>query len=284
MIDLEIIIIVLLIVVIILLFVNLIVSHNNKHNDADITDVIILGGLNDYQADMDSIYTAIVACIDRARSYFTNAIVHVGFCIKALSPLASIHEESVWLLRHMYYAAQNRGACIIENPWTWITNGTLDAGDGIHANTAGQRFIAGHIASHLCGGSTLEIKVAKQSFAPEFRALLTGDANTVFAMSDGHYVNVYARGQFNQNATMPSGNVPMINLWDGFKSGLFNTSNQLLAPLNCDTALVINNSYVAHPRVYYNGGNTINAQFLHRMDMTHGSGIFGIHLSWPQGL
>ncbi len=34
----EIIIIVLLIVVIILLFVNLIVSHNNKHNDADITE------------------------------------------------------------------------------------------------------------------------------------------------------------------------------------------------------------------------------------------------------
>ena len=171
--------------------------------NSEITDVIIIGGYNDYAYE-SQIYAAVDDCITYARNNFTNATIHVGACLKGIYPLdyaiggATAAQARSKLISQIERAAKRNGACIIESPWTWLMGYAAANYDNIHVNSTGQRSIAAIIYSHLTGGSTrfkMEeyISAATESMFSEFDCI----ANTM-----GDLVTINFHLKFAQNVSV----------------------------------------------------------------------------------
>ena len=257
---------------------------DTSFNNFDITDIIILGGVNDYAQSSSDLQSAVADCINYARSNFRNANIHTGFMIKGTKPLGKIHSTAPNLIAPLEGQAVISGACIIDSPWAWMNYQGYDYGDGIHVLDGGQRRIAGMIASHLMGGESKLYRFNTLTFDPAFVELIDTSVSTANLSISNGYVHVSARGAF-QNVSLPTGNVDVITtaIQEWFSSGFYNTTNQLLAPLNPDQINVTSGSYSYSPRVYFNGSD-IKAQFLSRIYTTTGARLFGFELQWPLGI
>lgn len=147
-------------------------------NNNEITDVICMGGFNDYAATYAQVTTACLDVVNKIRENFTNARIHLGAMLHGTSPLdkgiggATDTQRRSLLIGAIRNIASARGCAWIDGCWYWMVGRSeYDYGDGIHTNIDGQRAIAGYVISHLMGGSTsrfMDAVLSLSSSHPDF--------------------------------------------------------------------------------------------------------------------
>lgn len=117
-----------------------------------ITDIYVLGGINDNQLEPDDVYNEILDFADYALTTFPNAMVSIGVISWPTYTASKIN-----LLKKMnvYFSAINRpNVKFISTAYTWYHNYSDYQGDG-HPNSDGSRLIALNIANYIKGGVAL---------------------------------------------------------------------------------------------------------------------------------
>lgn len=269
-------------------------AHNSSDfEDDDITDVIIMGGLNDFEASLNSIYSAVTTAIAYARTTFSNAEIHFGAMLKGTNALGRIHAQSPAQITPMIETAQLNGATIIQAPWTWL-NGRMsfDYGDGIHVKNGGQENIAAYVASHLMGGSTLRIDIGRNlTYRDDFLQYVdTSQPQEVLADITGLTFDIH--GQFSFKAMsnpFTASNVTLVDLPAYYFTSLSENKTQPVVP--CAIPQTVNVSdpnapFFSVPRLFL-GSTGIGGQFLHYIRMTTEYPSIDVHFAFtgiPYGI
>lgn len=132
------------------------VNSTDFGND-DISDIIVIGGYNDYSYSPSQVSSAVSSLITYLHNNFNNARVYVGAMLKGIYPLnyaiggASESQYRSRLINSIEYSAKKNGALIIDKPWTWLLGDTEFNIDNIHVNTLGQQYLANCILNVLNG-------------------------------------------------------------------------------------------------------------------------------------
>lgn len=139
-------------------FVNLVQNKNFQSlmeevtNDENLTDIVVLGGYNDFSYNQQQIYNAINAFIIKANEKFPNAKVHIGF-VGWTRNSTNIYPLSIACQRYReacgYYMAS-----YLNNIEFSLHNYFADfSSDGIHPVLQGQIKIARNLIQALMTGS-----------------------------------------------------------------------------------------------------------------------------------
>ena len=170
------------------------INSSSFTNDS-ITDVIVLGGFNDYGAASDALGSAVSTLVNTAKSNFTNANIWVGAMLKGVYPLnyalggASEAQYRSRYIGTIEYRAKINGASIIEMPWTWCMGEMSWKADNVHVNADGQKYIASCVKNAITGCSTTpfnQTKITSTDVADisEINVLITAYDGTVYI--EGH--------------------------------------------------------------------------------------------------
>lgn len=147
------------------------IDSSSFDND-EITDIVVLGGYNDYAAAESALNSAVDSLIQTAKSNFPNATIYVGAMLKGIYPLdyaiggASEAQYRSRFISTIEYHARVNGAIVIPSPWTWCMGETNWNVDNIHVNADGQRYIATCVAQVLCGSNPLHFKEKRITTSP----------------------------------------------------------------------------------------------------------------------
>jgi len=165
---------------------------DSSFNNNEVTDVIIMGGFNDYMNDATQLQTATTALCNAARTSFPNAVIHVGAMLKGVNPLdwanggASTSQNRSLLIAPIQSGALAAYSNVIPHPWNWLMPYPNTATDTVHVNNDGQQVIARNVISYLKTGQV-----------PSFRAQkitrFTGnvvDHGTFMIVTDGETVTL----------------------------------------------------------------------------------------------
>ena len=140
---------------------------SSAFENADITDVVILGGYNDYSYTDTQIQEAVRSLVTKCKGAFENAIIWVGAMLKGVYPLdyaiggASEAQYRSRKISPIEFNAAWSGAVIIPQPWTWLMGEMNWNIDNIHVNASGQQFIATRVYQVLNGASPVPMKRAR---------------------------------------------------------------------------------------------------------------------------
>lgn len=250
--------------------------------NADITDVIIMGGFNDFAASYSTMQSGVIAAITNAKNNFENARIHIGAMLHGTSPLnraignAGANQPRSPLIQVMRNVCARYGCIWINEPWTWMVGRTeYNYGDGIHTTTDGQAVIAGFVMSHLCGGSTSRFAneiVPLSSSAPT--GYSDGECNVCAV--DG---TVFVNGCFNKdNVNAGSGTLFTLPAWayHGEQGAISTSSNP-----SCLVATELS-SNLAIGRVYISPNGNVNIQYMTGMAAIADRLFF--NLAYPFGI
>lgn len=131
--------------------------NSSEFDNEDITDVIIIGGYNDYAASGSDLDNAVASIVRDAKSAFTNATIYMGAMLCGVYPLnyaiggATNDQYRSRYISRMEYQAKSNGAIILPRPWTWLKGEMSWAVDNVHVNDAGQKYIAECIVNSMLG-------------------------------------------------------------------------------------------------------------------------------------
>lgn len=132
-------------------FIDLI-NASNMSDPGSVTDVVCEGGYNDYSATPANVKAAIRSFATIAKRKYPNAIIWIGHCgwTRDSSKIYQMGQSA----RNYIEGSALAGAAYISN----IENAMhryfeTFASDGVHANSAGQQYIAEMTADVLLGGS-----------------------------------------------------------------------------------------------------------------------------------
>lgn len=135
---------------------NTIIANKSDIEDPDcVTDIIILGGLNDKDTKKDTIKTAIGTFNTTARQKFPNAKIQIG-CLGR----SAVYSQCYHLAINSYSAYSEKAAedavCYIKgSEYCMHHNGNLQS-DGYHPNVDGHKMIADFLFNYLVtGGSSV---------------------------------------------------------------------------------------------------------------------------------
>ena len=122
-------------------------------NDNDVTDIYVMGGMNDVGVNSTTLTNAIRDFIVLCKTKFPNAKVHIGFCGRCSvsgSPyyIVQIREcINTYRTASLKYGASYLNMCeyILKAP------GTM-ASDNYHPNDLGEDYLANYIINHILNG------------------------------------------------------------------------------------------------------------------------------------
>ena len=124
---------------------------------AAITDIVVVGGLNDAQPDLDVavLDLAIETFCNYCKANFPNANIHIGYCGSAMTNSTVIAGRTVPFRKkamQTYATCAKHGACFIKGLENVMSDHALFGSDKLHPNTAGGENIANAIVQYLIGG------------------------------------------------------------------------------------------------------------------------------------
>lgn len=124
-----------------------------------VTDIIVLGGLNDRHQGYSSIKTALSTFISEARSKFPNAKIQIG-CLgrsAVFSQCWDLYENSY---RAYIDQSAEDGICYIKGSEYCMHNNNYLVSDGYHPNVDGHKMIADFLFNYLVtGASSVSTKI-----------------------------------------------------------------------------------------------------------------------------
>lgn len=191
--------------------------NSTQFSNDDITDVIIIGGVNDWNFSGTAVAQAAATLVETAYSAFKNATIHVGAMLKGIRPLdinsGNANKARSILIPSIQDAAAWKGASIIPHPWNWLMGYDSADVDGIHVNDNGQIVIAQNMHNYLEGGTVINFK---RIFANAISGVTTG-SNGLNIYTDEYSVHV--RGQLTASSAIGT-NVAIFDLpsWTKFGS------------------------------------------------------------------
>ena len=169
---------------------------NTLDDDPDVTDIYVMGGLNDvqYAGDGTALTSAIDAFITRCNTKFPNAKVKIGFCGRLARTNLTIsvanlrktiiYYKSATLLRNAEYLVNS------EN----ILKGFPDsmASDFYHPSNTGQDMLAYYVKNDIMGGEPWEYDFPNQSIGITYDSSASAGF-TMMASCEKETVTFYAR-------------------------------------------------------------------------------------------
>lgn len=258
---------------------------SSSFDNEDITDVIIIGGYNDYASNYSAMYQAATAVIASAKSTFPNAKIHVGAMLHGAGALdtatggASTSQKRSPLISPISEAAILGGCDWIDGCWYWcVGKSAYDYGDGIHTTAQGQAYIARFIARHMQNQSTDRVEFAT----------LSPDANLPSALSDfkgkisaqNGFVYLQASVTKAANQTLPSGIFKVATLPEWARIDTDSSYNPAVIVTN-NSDLDTTKDYTWLGR-FFVGGNSLWAQQMNFMSH-YAESIFAT-LTYPFGI
>lgn len=260
-------------------------SASSSFNNADITDVIIIGGYNDYASNYNAMYQAATSVISSAKSTFPNAKIHVGAMLHGTGALdtatggASASQKRSPLISPISEAAILGGCDWIDGCWYWcVGKSAYDYGDGVHTTAQGQAYIARYIARHLQNQSTDRVEFATLSPDANLPSALSGFKGKISAQNG--FVYVQASVTKAANEALPSGVFKVATLPEWAKIDTDSAYNP--------TVIVTNNSDLDTTKDYtwlgrfFVGNNSLWAQQMNFMSH-YGESIY-VTLTYPFGI
>ena len=208
-------------------------AADSSFNNADITDVVVLGGYNDYAYTDAVIDSAVRDLVSSIKSNFPNAHIYVGAMLKGIYPLdyaiggASENQSRSLKISVIEYGASVSGATIIEAPWTWCMGETGFNVDNIHVNNDGQRYIATRVYQAMTGTKTVPYKRTRITTSPNANL----SEYFVEFYTAGEMVNMW--GHIKSSAAV-SGTVVEIPKW-AYSSRIGNTNKEVSSSDNNNT-------------------------------------------------
>lgn len=116
----------------------------------EVSAVVAVGGCNDGDGSIDTIYNAVVAFVNKAKESFPNAKVYVVYTPTVAPTLPC--QQAMGVIQ----AACDTGAYTPDNSfgWLWDARDSYNSGDNIHPNTAGYARLASILGRWLVSGDT----------------------------------------------------------------------------------------------------------------------------------
>ena len=124
-------------------------------SDNDVTDVIIIGGTNDIQyvsTDLAGLKTRIASCVDKAKTKFPYARVHVGWCSSVFIDGPITFNDLPVCRKTIEDVSAYHGASVIPHLDDILCDWSLHLNVD-HPNTDGCMKIAEQLITHLNGGT-----------------------------------------------------------------------------------------------------------------------------------
>lgn len=119
-------------------------------DDSGVTDIYVVGGMNDTNLSTSAVANAIVAFITLAKSKFPNAAIHIGYCARCINSTYSFLNVRSMIKTYKNTAIDN-GACYLENIENILKIPNSMASDGYHPNTDGETAISRYIINDILG-------------------------------------------------------------------------------------------------------------------------------------
>ena len=132
----------------------------NAASGSGFTDIVVLGGFNDYNATAENIETAISTFCTRARALFPGVKIHIG-CVgwikagtgeSAYSNWQDVRNEITGKVLPTYQNCKKAGADYIAFSEYLLTDALMTPTDGYHPGEDGNKAIAAGIANAINGG------------------------------------------------------------------------------------------------------------------------------------
>ena len=121
------------------------------NNRPKVTDIVVLGGTNDFGKDETALTSAVATFMTFAKTNFKNAKIHVGTL--SWAPIFATNMRKYLTCRKCYLSAVKYGALIVDDMLPIIHIMENMEPDGNHPNDAGELNIGRALASYLKGGS-----------------------------------------------------------------------------------------------------------------------------------
>lgn len=119
--------------------------------DPNITDIVVLGGLNDSGSDISALSGAIQNFCTYAKNRFVNAKIHIGYLGKTMSSGVNLPTYAQTMYEYMNNCFA--GYSYINNCENILTRASYLTSDKIHPNDDGHKQIASYLISYLLNGN-----------------------------------------------------------------------------------------------------------------------------------
>ena len=143
-------------------------------DDTDVTDIFVIGGMNDVNQNQAQVGTAIGTFVTTAKTKFPNANVHIGFCGRT-SVASDTHTEVNMRIAIDTYRTQTvrHGASYLDNMEYALKYTGVMASDNAHPNDEGENLIADYVTNYIVGNQ-------KALYHPHSFTNVTGTLSTAF--------------------------------------------------------------------------------------------------------
>ena len=161
------------------------------YDKSTITDIIVVGGVNDGTYSYADIYDAISAFYSYVVNNYPHITVHLGF-ISRFTTAGTIYDMYDTILRAYRQAALSMPRLTyIEGSEVWLNYNELDS-DGLHPTVGGCNYLAWCLGSYLLGGDTQAVAVWDMVYPVTFdvSGITAGATTMTLSRYDGRNINV----------------------------------------------------------------------------------------------
>ena len=119
-----------------------------------ITDIIVVGGVNDGVSTYSDIYTAVVNFINYVELHYDYAKVHIGFISKSTTTGAIYGMLNTVLKAYQFGSFAGKRGCYIKNAECILGNEMIGS-DHIHPTIAGSNYLGWCLANYILNGNAI---------------------------------------------------------------------------------------------------------------------------------
>ena len=135
-------------------------ASDSRFENADVTMVLVSGGINDHGQSQSNITTGLDACFNAIKTKFPNANIYFAIGLNAATPLDSInqgdnqyaHSRAINVI--VNWAKTQSGIFCFTSAYKWLTGMSQWANDAVHPNELGATVIAINIINSIRGANS----------------------------------------------------------------------------------------------------------------------------------
>lgn len=222
-------------------------------NHSTITDIVVMGGTNDYTYTDAELETAIASFMAYCSSEYPNATVHVGMCSNVM--ITQWYDQAARIL-NMYQSTERtyRFCKYVNNIESALRGVDFMQNDKIHPTTNGSVQLAACLSEYLKTGFGLETAYVNPANANGYVALiprtyfgLTSLDNDIYSRKIGNDMEMYTMNNHGITNSAISGNGTPVRLISFDNGAIF--GSYIASAMGIGT--IADNAGHTYPAVYY---------------------------------